>query len=220
MGVNVLSASTSLTNIDSSAVSESEGSIDNESDDSVDNESGGSANDDDGSCWQINFLLQNAVGDLTSNVELQTNFRQLFVAVIEGQVENDGFNRLISKAEMSISELVLLRAVAKYLSQIKVPFSQMYMAETLTKYSEIASSIVALFSTKFAPASDDQQSLTDIQQRQSDIKLREKTVLEQLEQVVSRDEDRILRSYLSILNAMLRTNFLPVKRLLSATKRA
>ncbi|OMH33895.1 hypothetical protein BGP75_13015 [Motiliproteus sp. MSK22-1] len=204
MGVSVLSASTLLTESEGTKSSSSADSVANPVEtESVETES----SVEKGSCveghsWQINFLLHNAVGDLASNSELQTNFRQLFVAVIDGLVENDGFNRLISKAEMNISELVLLRAIAKYLSQIKVPFSQIYMAETLTKYSLIASSIVALFSAKFAPGSS-----TEEKKRLDSIKQHQAKVLEQLEQVVSRDEDRILRSYLSVLNAMLRTNF-------------
>ncbi|WP_432471535.1 NAD-glutamate dehydrogenase domain-containing protein [Amphritea sp. HPY] len=152
--------------------------------------------------WSIVFKLQSELCDLAGSRSLQLNFQQLFMAVIRGEVENDGFNRLIAIADVSIAELVLLRAVSKYLLQINVPFSQAYMEQVLTRHSDIAVLLIRLFCIKFEP-----QAGGPAAQRTTVIEPQQQSILACLDQVTKRDEDRILRSYFSVFNAMLRTNF-------------
>lgn len=152
--------------------------------------------------WNILFKLQSNHYDLTDTEALQRNFKLLFMAIIRGEVENDSFNRLISIADISIQELVLLRAVSKYLLQINVPFSQSYIEEVLIQNNRIAELLIQLFNYKFKLSSGLAHA-----QRTDDIEKQQQLILTALDQVSKRDEDRILRSYLSVFNAMLRTNF-------------
>jgi len=152
--------------------------------------------------WNIRFKLLSDRCELSGNKSLQGNFKRLFLAVVYGEIENDGFNRLIAIPRITINQLVLLRAVAKYLLQINIPFSQSYIEEILTRHSDIAVLLMRFFSSKF----DQPAGLTSAQ-RQPDLEQQQLQILSVLDQVSKRDEDRILRSYYSVLNAMIRTNF-------------
>ncbi len=158
--------------------------------------------DGSGPGWRIRLKLLSDQGELISNRALQHNFKKLFLAVIRGEVENDGFNRLVTLPEISIDELVLLRAVARYLLQINVPFSQTSVEQVLSRHSQITVLLTRLFRSKFsllaAPSGQQRQAETAEQQR---------LIVAGLDQVSRRDDDRILRSYFSVLNAMVRTNF-------------
>ena len=152
--------------------------------------------------WCIHLKLRSDQCELTGNESLQQNFKQLFLSVIRTDVENDGFNRLITVPDININELVLLRAVAKYLLQINVPFSQSYIEEVLTRHSDITVLLIRLFSFKFS-----QPSALPAEQRLPELEPLQQKILAALDRVTMRDEDRILRSYYSVVRAMIRTNF-------------
>ena len=56
---------------------------------------------------------------------------EAFAAAWRGDIENDGFNRLLLSAGLTAREIVVLRAYCRYLLQTGVPFSQAYMERTL-----------------------------------------------------------------------------------------
>ena len=66
-------------------------------------------------------------------------------AGLVGDVENDGFNRLVVRAGLAWYEVVVLRAYAKFLRQARSAFSQSYMQETLADSPEMARLLVELF---------------------------------------------------------------------------
>ena len=70
--------------------------------------------------------------------------------VMRGSAENDGYNALILTAGLGWRDVVLIRALSRYLREIRVPFSQDYMWSTLVKHPVIAECLVALFHTRFA----------------------------------------------------------------------
>ncbi|MEE8303607.1 MAG: NAD-glutamate dehydrogenase, partial [Candidatus Tectomicrobia bacterium] len=126
-------------------------------------------------------------------------FEEAFSCIWSGQMENDGFNKLVLDAGLSWRRIVILRAYCKFLLQAKIPFSQAYMEETLARNPGIARDIVRLFESLFEPAA---QKSADKEQ---------KTLLKQieaaLENVASLDEDRILQRYVNVVQSTLRTNF-------------
>ena len=65
-------------------------------------------------------------------------FQEAFERIWRGEVENDGFNRLILSAQMDWRQVAMLRGYCKYLLQTGVPFSQAYMEEALNRYPQIA----------------------------------------------------------------------------------
>ena len=56
--------------------------------------------------------------------------------MFEGGVENDDFNRLVVAERLPATEIVILRAYAKYLRQIGFALSQAFIEATLAQVSE------------------------------------------------------------------------------------
>ncbi len=115
-----------------------------------------------------------------------------------GRLEDDRLNRLVLLADLSARDVTVLRAIAKYLRQIGIPFSQDYMEETLARYPTVAGDLVRLFHLRHDPAlaGGREAAVEDLR----------KVILEALDAVVALDDDRILRRFLNVVEASLRTN--------------
>ncbi|QNP72368.1 NAD-glutamate dehydrogenase [Streptomyces roseirectus] len=126
-------------------------------------------------------------------------FQEAFAATWTGRAENDGFNALVLGAGLTWRQAMVLRAYAKYLRQAGSTFSQDYMEDTLRTNVHTTRLLVSLFEARMAP------------ERQSAGREIVDALLEELDaaldQVASLDEDRILRSFLTVIKATLRTNF-------------
>jgi glutamate dehydrogenase len=114
-------------------------------------------------------------------------------------MESDGFNQLVLAAGLSSDEIVVTRAMAKYLKQTGFTFSQSYIEDTLAKNSAIARLLADLFHTRFDPA---QGSKRDAAQTALARKIEQA-----LNDVANADEDRILRRFLALNQSIIRTNF-------------
>ncbi|MEB8336510.1 NAD-glutamate dehydrogenase [Streptomyces endophyticus] len=126
-------------------------------------------------------------------------FQEAFAATWTGLAENDGFNSLVLGAGLNWRQAMVLRAYAKYLRQAGSTFSQDYMEDTLRTNVHTTRLLVSLFEARMSP--DRQRAGTEL----IDGLLEE--VDGALDQVASLDEDRILRSFLTVIKATLRTNF-------------
>ena len=126
-------------------------------------------------------------------------FQDAFAAVWTGAAENDGFNSLVLRAGLDWRQAMVLRAYAKYLRQSGSTFSQDYMEDTLRTNVHTTRLLVSLFEARMSPGR--QRAGTELTE----------AMLEELDgaldQVASLDEDRILRSFLTLVKATLRTNF-------------
>src|SRR5260221_5867697 len=114
------------------------------------------------------------------------------------EIENDGLHRLSPRAAIAADDVLVLLAYAKYLHQAGFTFSQAYIEQTLAAHPAIAARLVALFRARFDPAKD-----ADRDALQRDL---EEEVKGLLDKVPNADEDRILRRYLSLVRAPIRTN--------------
>ncbi len=171
------------------------------------------------------FALEATVPGLRAE-HIKADFEQAFGAVWRGQSENDGFNKLVSLAGLGWRRVSVLRAYAKYLLQLGVPFSQSYMEETLQRYPALARILIGLFDARFNP--DLPASNTDLAPalmrmgvesaerylanfvataREEQIGAVDKLLGKQLAKVASLDEDRILRAFAAVMHATLRTSF-------------
>ncbi|WP_033287188.1 NAD-glutamate dehydrogenase [Streptomyces sp. NRRL F-525] len=153
--------------------------------------------------WIYDFGLrmpksQNGGGDQLGDDGRQ-RFQEAFAATWTGQAENDGFNALVLSAGIDWRQAMVLRAYAKYLRQAGSTFSQDYMEDTLRNNVHTTRLLVSLFEARMSP--DRQRAGREI----VDALLEE--VDAALDQVASLDEDRILRSFLTVIKATLRTNF-------------
>jgi glutamate dehydrogenase len=156
-----------------------------------------SDNGSNGSYWVHDFgLLYHA--QLPDIENIKEKFQSVFEKVWIGHVENDGFNRLVIKANLDWKKIMLLRAYYLYLRQAGTAFSQAYIEQTLESNPIIASNLVKLFELKFDPA---------VKARNEKMAKQEAGVLADLEKVVSLDEDRILRRYLNLIQSTIRTSY-------------
>ena len=125
-------------------------------------------------------------------------FHEAYRRVWFGEMENDGFNKLVLAAGLSSREVIVLRAYCKYLRQAQIPFSQEYMEETLRRNPRITRCLVDLFDARFNPDKNpDGKSAEELA----------KEIRELLDDVVNLDEDRIIRRFLNVMESTLRTNF-------------
>ncbi|MFE0921973.1 NAD-glutamate dehydrogenase [Streptomyces nigra] len=152
--------------------------------------------------WIYDFGLrmpsQAAVGDYAGD-DARERFSEAFAATWTGKAENDGFNALVLSAGLTWRQAMVLRAYAKYLRQAGSTFSQDYMEDTLRHNVHTTRLLVSLFEARLSP--DRQRAGREI----VDALLEELDAA--LDQVASLDEDRILRSFLTVIKATLRTNF-------------
>jgi glutamate dehydrogenase len=133
--------------------------------------------------------------------EFNQRLEASIMAVVGDRAESDGYNALILRTALGWREISAIRALSRYLRQIRTAFSQDYMWETLRKNTAITASIVALFQARFDP----RLVVTDTERS-----ARETAILaeieEQLKSVASLDEDRILRLFTNLVQATIRTN--------------
>tara|TARA_Y100001949_G_scaffold121162_1_gene103073 strand:- start:2956 stop:7461 length:4506 start_codon:yes stop_codon:yes gene_type:complete len=148
--------------------------------------------------WVMDFTMLHKSGNDLDMVKAQQLFQDAFAKVWYNDLEDDGFNRLVLSAELTGRNVTILRAFAKYMRQTGSSFSRDYIANTLSNYPHIAEMLISYFELIFnpgrKPSKKRQQTLQD-------------KITEALDQVSNLDDDRIIRRYLDMINATLRTNF-------------
>jgi glutamate dehydrogenase len=146
------------------------------------------------SVWIYDFGLRGVSEELEG---LRDPFQEAFLGVWKGELEDDGLNGLVLRAGLSGRQITVVRAIAKYLRQGGIAFSDRYMERTVVGHPEVATLLVDLFAARFDPQRANSEEAERISQQ-----------LEQaIDAVESLDQDRILRSFLSVVRATLRTNY-------------
>ena len=148
--------------------------------------------------WIMDFSMLLDSQGVADFDKVSARFRAALTNVWANRLENDGFNRLVLMGGLTGREASILRAYAKYMRQIGVTFSQTYIESTFSNYPHIATQIVNLFAKKFSVKSPASSKTLD--------KLISQIYLE-LENVANLDDDRIIRLYVDMIIATLRTNY-------------
>jgi glutamate dehydrogenase len=147
----------------------------------------------------LDFAMERADGLAVRLDDIRLPLEDAFHAVLRGDAESDGFNRLVIGACLSWRDVTILRAVAKFLRQAAITFSGAYMQQALVKNPDIAALLVALFHGR-----NDPQAPGD---RMATVSGIEKSIEAALKDVPSLDDDRIIRRFKNVMDAILRTNF-------------
>ncbi|MBJ7352485.1 MAG: NAD-glutamate dehydrogenase, partial [Rhodococcus sp.] len=166
------------------------------------------------SCWIYDFglsasreMLRSAIdGDLDAELSeagtadresrVQHRFTDAFAAVWSGAAEADRFNELVMRAGLHWRQAVVLRAYAKYLRQAGFPYSQFNIEGVLLAHPRTARLLVGLFEAQFDPETSAEADAQAIGTQLGEL----------IDEVVSLDADRILRSMFELIRATLRTN--------------
>lgn len=149
--------------------------------------------------WVNDFEMTYAHGENIDLEESKYIFQEAFRQIWRCQATNDPLNQLILKAKLNWKEINILRAVMSYALQCKIAFSRGSIVQALVAQSDITRQLIQLFHARFDPGNG-----TSALASHDD--LIEK-IMAAFEQVVSRDEDRILKVFLSVILAIVRTNY-------------
>ena len=143
------------------------------------------------------FDLHTQAADGKEPEHLAHLFEDTFAQVLSGAVENDEFNRLVLTAGLSAQEVVVLRAYAKYLRQIRFSLPHSAVKACLAAHPAIARQLSQLFVLRFDPVAQDADAA----------KAKVAEIEAALEDVSNLSEDRILRQLRALILATQRTNF-------------
>jgi glutamate dehydrogenase len=145
--------------------------------------------------WIYDLGLSCGPGEL-DDPHARELFEEAFAHVWRGKLEDDGFNRLVLRAQLSGRQVVVLRALSRYQRQAGSAFSPGYVEAALASHPAVARLLVELFVGRFDPHGD----------RREVAKLDERIGVA-LDAIPSLDDDRILRGLWSLVRATLRTNY-------------
>lgn len=159
--------------------------------------------------WILDFSML-ITGDSEFDVyKVRSLFQDAFAKVWQGELEDDGFNRLILGAGLEGRNVSILRAFAKYERQIGGRFSQSYIEDTFASYPAIAELLIKLFVTRFDPNNTSSASAKE--------KAHTKLLAEiesSLDDVANLDDDRIIRRFVEMILATIRTNYFQADKLM------
>jgi glutamate dehydrogenase len=148
--------------------------------------------------WVMDFSMLHDAFPPTDMALSQELFQSAFAKVWDRHLEDDAFNRLILSANISGRKVTILRAYAKYMRQTGSLFSIDYIANTVAAYPDISALLIDLFEYRFTP---DKKFTAKEQDK------RAQEIISKLDSVSNLDDDRIIRRYLDMILATVRTNF-------------
>jgi glutamate dehydrogenase len=116
-------------------------------------------------------------------------------AALTGAAESDSLHRLVVVTDLDYRQINVLRAYRSYWHLVTPAFTKEYVADTLVAHPEVSQDLMRLFEARFGPEGDEGT--------EAELRLR---ILDELDEVASLDEDRILRGFLGLIDATLRTS--------------
>ncbi len=148
--------------------------------------------------WLHDFLVYRSVADGKLDDEGKRRFEEAFYAIWGGKADDDAYNALVLRANLGWRQAALLRALGAYLKQIRFGYSQLFLAETLSKHAAVTAKLVAFFEGQFSP--DGKHSAT--------MRTKRSNAIESLiDEISNLSEDSVLRGFLELVLAMTRTNY-------------
>ncbi|MFC9518453.1 NAD-glutamate dehydrogenase domain-containing protein [Nocardiaceae bacterium NPDC056970] len=127
-----------------------------------------------------------------------------FAAAATGEVEVDGYLRLVAIAGLSWPEVTLVRALCRYALQAGLELTETTIVEILAAQPAFVWTLVALFRARFTPETIARDAL---------VGQAESALADAVADTATLDEDRLLRGLWSVVAATLRTNwFQPGRR--------
>jgi glutamate dehydrogenase len=153
------------------------------------------------------FGVVGPTGEVIDVTEAGGRIADAITAVWRGETESDRLDRLVVLAGLTWREVSWLRAMRTYLQRVSGGFTLDYQNDAFAANPAIAWDLVRYFERRHDPFAERDET--------AEAALRQ-GILEQLEAVPSLDQDRILRSYLHLIDAIVRTNaFRPGRAYLS-----
>lgn len=154
--------------------------------------------------WLHVYQLECEVSESVKLELVKRYVEEALEAIWDGHMSNDAFNRLILSAGFPWHQVVLCRAMSRYMRQINFNVSTTYIAEVLVKYHKVTNLLMEYFYVKFDPRKTEYKNL---KARQNYLITLSEKITSSLHEVATRSEEQVLIRYFDIFQAMLRTNF-------------
>ncbi len=145
-------------------------------------------------------LLAKLKSGLPKLEDIKEQFEEALLEIHHHKVEDDLLNRLIIRARLTWREVMLLRAYVKYSIQTDLPYSDDFIAISLTTHPILTQRMVQYFDAKFNPSIKKKE-------REEQLKLIESQIEKSLYTVQNVSEDRVIRQIYNTMRATLRTNY-------------
>jgi glutamate dehydrogenase len=157
------------------------------------------SNSENGEAWVHEFALSpgGAVG--TNGQFNSEQIEEALASIWRGESEADDFCHLVTLAGRSWSEATVFRAYSRYLRQVGFPIGGDEIAAALGRNVSVTNALFSLFNWQFNP------DLTC--DRQENIERKKRVIYELLSGIDRLEDERILRKYLMLIEASLRTNY-------------
>ncbi|MGE3335550.1 MAG: NAD-glutamate dehydrogenase [Rhodospirillaceae bacterium] len=157
-----------------------------------------------GGVWLHDFDMTIATKAPFDLAAVREEIEEAFCRVWAGEMESDGFNKLVALSDLAWREVTILRAYAKYLRQAAFPFSQSYIENAFAAHPKLGRLLCDLFLMTFDPALHAGAKAKATAKKIEDVR---GEISAALDSITNADEDRILRRYLNLIDCTLRTNF-------------
>jgi glutamate dehydrogenase len=145
------------------------------------------------------FLLELPVGeDAAALLDRSGVIADAVAAVLNGAAENDSFNRLVVSTALAAQEAEWLRAFYRYVRQTGVSYTIATVVDALGRAPAVTRGLIALFKARHDPVFAGDRKAAEAE---ADAAIRGA-----LADVAAINDDRVLRLFRSVVDAILRTN--------------
>jgi glutamate dehydrogenase len=131
-----------------------------------------------------------------------------FAAAMRGDVESDRIDALVTRERLGWRQAAILRSYAKYLQQLGTTNSYGFIADTLVTNARATNALLDLFQAKFDPVLDEPARLQHTTAARRELRAA-------IDEIPVLDADRLLRTFMDLVEATLRTNYFLDKTSLS-----
>jgi glutamate dehydrogenase len=143
---------------------------------------------------------------LVEDPRREANFLQALLDVFEGRQANDPLNRVLIPADLDGSQIALLRSYRGYARQLGHMITAGSAWPVLVKHASITRNIVQLFEARFGPDQRGRIPSRPTPARRKACEALREEALHAIDRVDSFAEDRLLRTFLELVDATLRTS--------------
>ncbi|HKK71886.1 MAG TPA: NAD-glutamate dehydrogenase domain-containing protein [Candidatus Krumholzibacteria bacterium] len=144
---------------------------------------------------------------LADDPQRQGAFLDALRAVFRGDMANDALNRVLIPAGLDWRQVVILRSYQGYAKQLGNMTTPGSVYRVLVKHAPIVRRIVELFEAKFGPARNGRVPARPSARRRKTADALLGEIIEAVDRVESSNEDRVLRIFVNLVDATLRTSF-------------
>lgn len=143
-----------------------------------------------------NFILSTPLPITQEFVELKANVEDALDKTSSGLLKSDSLSKLVVLSAFNWQQVKLLKALTRYLHQTGFAYGKGYVQLTLIKHSSYTELLMDLFEARFNPAIHSTDKATDIIGKMH----------KYLDSVDGSAEDKVLRTMLGVVEAIVRTN--------------